>query len=310
MKENKLINKKIINYFNLYWLRPENVPWDLHVCKIFQENFKINKLSRSLEIGSGHGYNTLLNLNGELNKQFDFFFNSKPNFFFKNNDIYDFKIFYKNKENLVTKPAENRFELVLDLKKNLINNSKLLNISKKYKVFDCNNDMSKFGRFDFIYTSIIYWLNNPYKSIINIKKLLNPNGYFLFTIPNQNFLKYCKSYSLKGKLWRLINRGRKKTLKLIVEENLFENWLKKNQLDIVTKNYFLSKKTLQIWDLGLRPISPFLIKMANSLDFNTRSIIKKEWCNNLMPIVKELSYEEIFYGKKKGGYCMYLVKLK
>ena len=97
---------------------------------------------------------------------------------------------------------------------------------------------------------------------------------------------------------------------MTIEENLFENWLKKNQLDIVSKNYFLSKKTLEIWDLGLRPISPLLIKMANSFDLDTRSLIKKEWCNNLMPIVKELSYEELFYGKKKGGYCMYLVKLK
>ena len=300
MKKFDLIDKKISQFFNLYWLRPENVPWDLHVYKIFQKNFKINKLSRSLEIGSGTGFNSLLNLNGELNKKFDFFFNANVKSFYKNKDIYDSKILFNAKINLVSKPAENRFDLVLDLKKNLINKSKLLNISKKYNVFDCNNDIAKFGRFDFIYTSIIYWLNNPYKSIINIKKSINHNGHFLFTIPNQNFLKYCKSYTPRGKLWSLINRGRKKTLKLIIEENLFENWLKKNQLDIVSKNYFLSKKTLEIWDLGLRPISPLLIKMANSLDFDTRSLIKKEWCNNLMPIVKELSYEELFYGKKKA----------
>jgi hypothetical protein len=309
---NLKINEKISDFFYLQWLRPENVPWDLHVCKIFQRYFINNKFYKSLEIGVGNGLNTFINLDGKINKSFDFFLNSKVDNFFKFDDIYDYKLKLENNfyNKIIKKKTDNKFNLVVDYKKNLINISKLLNISKNYMVFDCNNSFKKFEKFDLIYSSIVYWLNNPFDSIIRIMKLLNCNGHFLFTIPNQNYLKYCKSYTLKGKMWNLINRGRKKTLKCTVDENSFEKWLKKNKINIVAKHYLLSEKTLKIWDIGLRPFSPFLIKMANNMSYDERLSIKKEWCFNLMPIVHELSHEELIYGKKKGGYCMYLLKLK
>jgi hypothetical protein len=309
---NQTINEKIDDFFHLQWLRAENVPWDLHVCKIFQKYFVNNKFSKNLEVGVGNGLNTFINLNGKLNKSFDFFLNAKTDNFFKNADIYDHKLKLESTfgNKIIKKNSENKFHLVLDYKKNLVDISRLLNISKNYKVFDCNNSFKKFEKFDFIYSSIIYWLNNPYDRIIKILKLLNYKGSFLFTIPNQNYLEYCKSYTLKGRLWNLINRGRKKTLKCTVSENIFEKWLQKNKINIAAKHYLLSEKTLKIWDIGLRPVSPFLIKMANKMNFIDRSKIKEDWCNNLMPIVKELSHEELIYGKKKGGYCMYLLELK
>ena len=86
-------------------------------------------------------------------------------------------------------------------------------------------------------------------------------------------------------MWNIINRGRKNTLQKIFPQKSFENFLKKNNFEILKKERMLSSKTLKIWDLGLRPISPFLIEMSNSISDKSRNKIKMEWCDKLFPIV-------------------------
>ena len=190
----------------------------------------------------------------------------------------------------------------------MIDLAKNLDISKNYRTFDFNKKFTTDKKYDFIYSNILYWLKNPYKKLITISKLLTNNGVFLFSVPNENYLKYCQSYSKKGKMWNLINRGRKNTMQKIFPQKSFEIFLKKNNFKILNKEKMLSSKTLKIWDFGLRPISPFLIEMSNSLDDKLRRKIKKEWCNKLFPIVNELTQEEILHGNKDGGYSFYLIK--
>lgn len=196
----------------------------------------------------------------------------------------------------------------MDLKKNLLNVAQQLNVAKKLIAYDCNKDFKINEKYSFIYSSIIYWLKNPKKSILKVSNLLKKDGIFMFTIPNQNYFKYCKSYSKSGKFWNLINRGRKNTLQSTIVEQEFEKWLKRSNFDIVNKHKLLSEKTLNVWDFGLRPISPYLIKLTNIISSKTRFEVKKDWCNNLYPIVENMVLQELAEGPKNGGYCIYLIK--
>tara|TARA_B100000427_G_C15445348_1_gene567002 strand:- start:230 stop:1156 length:927 start_codon:yes stop_codon:yes gene_type:complete len=305
---NSIIIKE--NFF-LNWLRPENVPWDVHKALIFQKHFFKKKFNSTLEVGTGNGVASFISLKGKFDPSFDWYIHANPKNFFKNQDIYNY--FYKSKlskKKIIIKKAITKFDLAIDYKKNLLDLAYNLDISKNYKVHDCNKQLITKKKFDFIYSNILYWLKNPYEKVNRISKLLDLNGVFLFSVPNENYLKYCQSYSKKGKLWNIINRGRKNTLQKIFPQKSFENFLKKNNFEILKKERMLSSKTLKIWDLGLRPISPFLIEMSNSISDKSRNKIKMEWCDKLFPIVKELTEEEIFYGNKDGGYSFYLIKKK
>lgn len=311
----KDLKKKINSFFYLQWLRPENVAWDLHVSIIFQKYFsyyeKKNKDFKSLEIGVGNGFNTLLNLNGQLNEKYDFFLNTSCKNFFQNKDIYDSAL-KKNSipKDLVKTYPSKKFDLALDLKKNLLKVTEHLKVSEKLISHDCNKEFGINERYDFIYSSIVYWLNNPKDAILRISKLLKNNGVFMFTIPNENYLKYCQSYSKHGNFWNLINRGRKDTLQTTIIQNEFEKWLKKNNFEIINNHKLLSEKTLKIWDFGLRPISPYLIRLTNSVSPKIRYEIKKNWCHDLYPIVENLVSHELEFGGQNGGYCIYLIKRK
>ncbi|MGF7176664.1 hypothetical protein [Azospirillum doebereinerae] len=56
-------------------------------------------------------------------------------------------------------------------------------------------------------------------------------------------------------------------------------------LRIVHHRNYLSKNILEAWDIGLRPISPFLIEMANVLPPEKRLDIKERWVEAMMPLV-------------------------
>ncbi len=72
-----------------------------------------------------------------------------------------------------------------------------------------------------------------------------------------------------------------------------EEWLEiieKAGLKVVSHKKHLSKTTVQIWDIGLRPIFPLLYKMVSNIDREKIIEIKKEWISTfkifLEPVIK------------------------
>ena len=57
---------------------------------------------------------------------------------------------------------------------------------------------------------------------------------------------------------------------------------------IETAMPFITRTHAHIWDIGLRPIAPMLVKMANALTPQTRASIKKDWvdlfCELMAPL--------------------------
>jgi len=70
---------------------------------------------------------------------------------------------------------------------------------------------------------------------------------------------------------------------------------------VVSHAYYLSPLTLKAWEIGLRPLSPVLIKMANKLTAADRLAIKAEWMAILRPFLAEL-YELDRKSPEPGGY--------
>lgn len=306
-----ILDTKIKDFFSLHFLRPENVSWDLHVSLLFQKYFfkKNNKYQDTLEIGSGNGLNTFLNLSGSLKDTYDFFVNINDKKLFKNNDIYNFYNITKSND-IVKKKVKKKFSLVIDHKKNLLDHSKVLDISEAYLKFDCNKELPKNRKYDFIFTTILYWLNS-YEKLIDFAKLLkDENSLLVFTVPNENYLNYCQSYKSKSLFWKMINNRRKETLQFQINQVLFERWLKQNNFNIFAKHKLLSKSTLSIWDIGLRVFYKNFIYLLKKLPIQERLIFKNQWMEQYFSVIKELVEEELHNGPKNGGYCMYILQKK
>ena len=159
-------------------------------------------------MGIGNGINSFVTLGGKFYESFDSYSNLNSSSFLKSEDIYN--TFKQKRQKIIKKYVKERFDLVIDHKQNLLKQAKLLNISKKYIKYDCNNVLELNNKFDLVYSNILYWLNNPFFNLKNFNNILNPNGILLFILPNENFYKYCKSYKSKEKFWKLLNLKRNK----------------------------------------------------------------------------------------------------
>lgn len=109
-----------------------------------------------------------------------------------------------------------------------------------------------------------------------------------------------------SELLRLLNRGRSESMHWTISYNDFLKLVKEVGFKIVEHSYYLSPLTLKIWDIGLRPLSPLLIKMANGLTMENRRAIKIEWIETATKFLLPL-YEMENKSKDEGGFHLFVL---
>tara|TARA_B100001964_G_scaffold6989_1_gene7587 strand:- start:523 stop:816 length:294 start_codon:yes stop_codon:yes gene_type:complete len=87
----------------------------------------------------------------------------------------------------------------------------------------------------------------------------------------------------------------------------FASLAKRAGFDIVDHSYYLSPLLLKMWDIGLRPLSPLLIKMSNSLTQENRKSIKMEWIETLKEFLLPL-YDMEIKCKDEGGFHLFVLR--
>ena len=142
-----------------------------------------------------------------------------------------------------------------------------------------------------------------------LERQLPTAGRIITVFPNRRFYEYAKSYQRRSKIWELINRGRNENIKWTMDLEEFERELKRRTcLTVEKRTRYLCRLTLETWDIGLRPISPHLIKMANSLTPTVRQEIKGEWCETLAPFVENLMENELEKGAEEGAFNLMVLR--
>jgi len=89
--------------------------------------------------------------------------------------------------------------------------------------------------------------------------------------------------------------------------NEFSKLAENAGFSVIDHSYYLSRLTLTIWDIGLRPISPYLIKMANRFSPEDRRAIKLEWVDTLFEIPLPL-YEMEMNSEEEGGFSFFALQ--
>jgi SAM-dependent methyltransferase len=299
---------RIDDFVYMNWLRPEVVILHAVAAKLIGE--ELLKSNNILEIGIGNGYFSFMILEGRFKKSYDWYYNVDTEGFWENKDIYD-SINLLNIQNFIEKPPHKRLKLAIDHKENLLSQTKQLNFVDNLLCMDANEPM-RFTNIETVYSNILYWLKNPIEVLQNIEINLKSNGKVILVFPNSHFFEYCRSYSDdESRLWKLINRGRTDHMMWFMDFDDFgKNIERHTSFEIETTQRYLSKLSLNTWDIGLRPLSPHLIKMANSLPDNKRMEIKEEWCKTCKKFIYELLENEIEKGRKEGGFNFVVLRKK
>ena len=295
------------NHLNVAWLRPESALCDAIASTIISKH-KIK--SPSLDMGCGNGIFSFITAGGDFSIDYDWYINVDVAGFWENKDIYNTCNVNKLEQYIVKKP-EYTFTYGLDHKNNLLTQAGSLGFYDNMILHDANQILPfENSTFNTVFSNILYWLNEPLKSLGEIHRILHNGGRALICIPNVKFAEYCFTFSWeekKSSLLKKLNRGRSEAVQWSASYDEFIKLAKNAGFSIVDHMYYWSRLTLTIWDIGLRPISPYLIKMANKLSPEDRRAIKLEWVDTLGEILLPL-YEMEMNSQEEGGFHFFVLQ--
>lgn len=294
-------------HLNAAWLRPESALWDaIASTTISRQKIK----PPSLDLGCGNGIFSFITAGGNFSLDYDWYINVDVEGFWGNKDIYDICKVDKLEHYIIAKP-EYSFTYGLDYKVNLLTQAKGLGLYENLTPHDANQALPfENSRFRTVFSNILYWSNSPIESLKEVHRVLQDGGRALLCIPNVKFLEYCFTYSWREKeshLLEKLNRGRSELMHWLASYDEFSKLAQEAGFSVVDHSYYLSRLTLTIWDIGLRPISPYLIKMGNKLSPEDRRSIKSEWVGTLYEILLPL-YEMEVNSKEEGGFHFFILQ--
>lgn len=291
--------------FYMQWLRPENVMWDLPAVLLTAPH--IRQDIKKVEIGIGNGCSSFTVLGGTFKKEYDWYYNVNLDGYWDNSDIYD-HYSGNNLKKFIEKAPDTQFEIAFDHKENLLKQAKEIGATKGYQVVDANNPI-KLPDVKLVYSNMLYWLDDYETVLANIADQLETGSKIITVFPSSKFQSYNRSYAQENQFWKLINRGRADVHMHPVDILDMEKRIApKCNLKLVEATSYLSKETLNIHDIGLRPFSPALIKMANYMSPEQRMEVKEEWCEGFRPILQELVNQELHTGHNDGGFNFFCLE--
>ena len=281
MRQSKSVLMKKFLYLN--WLRPENVIFNVG------RSFPLQKYhfeSPSLDIGCGDGLFSFVTAGGTLAKEFDRFKFIIPDGFYRNKDIHENyrKDMY---EVPIIEEPHYKFDFGTDWKNAMLEKADKIGFYSKLRLHDSNKKFDFFENdfFKTIYCNIAYWLENIEGFMQEMHRILMHNGSLYLQVITER-IDFAYSNLNFGKEWfSIIDRGRYELYKTFKTKDYWASLIKKGGFKINAIIPTFSNLQAKIWDIGLRPIVPYLIEMSNLLTKKDRERIKFEYCQTMEKLI-------------------------
>ncbi|MBT4733219.1 hypothetical protein HOB87_14825 [Candidatus Woesearchaeota archaeon] len=284
-----------IDYFtkfmDFFWLRPENAILLSIRAEKYAETLKYFDKD-SIDVSCGDGIFSFITLGGEISNNYDMFqaidISQKRKGDFDTYDFYD-----KNYQIEVIKQPKNNYKYGTDWKKNLLKKAEVLSFYDNLIEHDNNKMMPiEESSFGYVYSNSAYWVRQFENHINDLIRITKPGGTIVLelktkNINNYNSINYATPY-FGEKFGKIVDAGRLETWKGLKEYEEYIKLIEKNDLvEIKNISPIYGDMLAYIWDIGMRPLFNPLAKLANTVDSDTRSSVKKEWCEIFLEMFSE-----------------------
>lgn len=269
--------------YEYYWMRPENALWRARDFQVMEDVVFEGPI---LDFGAGDGAISFLRAGGMLNPHYDAFSETMDTSrFFAGEDVYN--QFHGISNDIVAQEPRYKIDVAFDLKKNLLAKAARLNLYKRIVIGDGNGPLPfEEGEFNTVFSNIVYWLQDPVSVMAELARITAPGGRLVLFLPSDRLADYSfynKYYLQKGmpaatEFLKLLDMGRLgNNIKISKSAEEWERIFDNAGLGVLQRRDHISGAMVRLWDVGLRPFSPFMIQMANTLDRDARAAAKSRW---------------------------------
>ena len=272
-------------YLELNWLRPETALWRT------ADALTIRALGGSkfdFDLGCGDGLNSYALAGGRLPLEVDCFIETTdvtPEVFFSGDvDIYDAPV----QHSLSIPSPPHTIRTGLDHKAHLLERARGLRLYENLVCHDANKSWPvPDASVTSLFSNVVYWLDDIETALAETARVLRPEGSAVLLLPDPRFLASSPARWATERGWgwaEALDRGRAGHVKHVKSEGEWTSLFEAAGLKVTNHMTHLSHRLIEIHEVGLRPISPVLIKMANKLSAVDRAEIKQEWVEYCMAL--------------------------
>ncbi len=269
---------RLRRFLEAYWLRPENAFW-MALRSDVLSRCRMNH--RSIDLCCGDGLFSFLHGGGILDPAHDVFHSvgDIDRVQTDNADMFD------HASNIaqppIQRPATDTFDIGTDLKPALLAKARCLDCYGDLIEHDSNQPLPvEDGAFQTVYCNAAYWVTNIHGFLQELSRITATTGRVILHVKLDAMRRYTLQAHrdlLGDRFLQIIDRGRSKTWPSLTNRSTWENRFKTAGLKVEEATPFITKTHAHIWDIGLRPIAPLLVKMTRALTPKTRADIKREW---------------------------------
>lgn len=298
-------------FLQAYWLRPENAFWmtlrseALADCPIEQP---------ALDIACGDGLFSFLHCGGGLHPSFDVFHavlddvagdRSPHDMFDCCDDDY--------RPTVIEAPPAG-FSIGLDRKPALLAKASRLDFYDVLVRHDCNQPLPFDDHaFRTIYCNAAYWIDNIAGFLDELRRITQPDGRIVLQVKLDTMARYTLAAhhkQLGSRVLAIIGRDRLDCWQSLADRRTWEDRFAKAGLLVERETPFITATHAHIWDIGLRPIAPMLIKLANGVTAKTRDAVKTEWVDLFMDLATPLcdAHLNLFDGESDPAEIQYQLR--
>lgn len=284
-------------FLNIYWLRPENAMWrSVNAQSMADLDFP----EPSLDSSCGDGLYSFVRAGGDLTLDFDVYSGvGDLERFYENADIYDATA--ASYAPCIAREADYKITVGIDWKDNLLAKAAALGLYRETKVHD-NNQPLPFAdnHFRTIFSNSAYWIENLELHMSELARVLHPEGKAILVLMTGE----TRDYTLDGFReqlgddWlALVDRGRKENYRGLRRGHEWDAILEAAGFEVVERRPQIGWVQSFIEYVGLRPISPLMIEMANALPEDKRRELKAKWIDTWVRLLLPFNKPNVDFGK-------------
>ncbi len=277
---------RLRRFLGAYWLRPENAFWMTLRSLVLD---RCVPRAPMLDLACGDGVFSFLHAGGVFADEFDVFqaVGRLDEVATRNADMFDAAS--ERYQPAILHPPGRRIEVGADHKPALLAKAAALGLYRRRVELDANRPLPfTDGAFAVVYCNSAYWIREIDTLLGELRRIVRPGGQIILHIKLADMRRYTLEpfrKQLGARFLAIIDRGRRDCWPTVASRGEWERRFRAAGLAVRDATPFVTRTHAQIWDVGLRPLAPLLVRMANGLTARTRAAIKREWVALFMELL-------------------------
>ncbi len=280
---------RLEQYLRAYWLRPENAFW-MTLRSVVLTRCRLNHPSADLSCGDG--IFSFIHAGGRFAPGFDVFaaVGSLEAVTDGHADMFD-----AWRDNYVP-PVVTEPDFVIDIgsdcKPTMLRKAAALKFYRELVEHDNNRPLPfEDGSLATVYCNAAYWVTQIDAFLAECRRVTCDGGRIILHVKLSDMERYSVAafgHRLGQRAVDIIGRGRVQSWPSLASRRQWEDRFRRAGLEIIEATPFVTPTHAHIWDVGLRPIAPMLVRMANALTPATRADIKRDWVALFMDLLSPI----------------------